>query len=138
MRRAVLLSAALIAIYAAPARAQNVTLASVAGNWHTRVMVGPKDSIVLMNMIVASADKDKWVMKNPGQANPVPLRVVAVGGDSIATEAGPYPSALRPGQTVTMLRSVYHYKGDKGTGWFEAHYSSGDVVKGKLEATRTK
>jgi hypothetical protein len=138
MRRAVVLSAALIAAYATPARAQDVTLASVAGSWHMRVMVGPKDSIVLMNMMVASADKDKWVMKNPGQTTPVALRVVAVGGDSVATEAGPYPSALRPGQTVTMLRNVLHFKGDKGTGWFEAHYSAGDVVKGKLEATRSK
>jgi hypothetical protein len=138
MRRAVLLSAALIAVCATPARAQDVTLASVAGTWHTRVMVGPKDSIVLTNTTVASADKDKWITKNPGQANPVALRVVAVGGDSIATEAGPYPSVLRPGQTVTMLRSVMHYKGNKATGWFEAHYSSGDVVKGKLEGTRSK
>jgi hypothetical protein len=138
MRRAVLLSAGLIAVCAVPARAQSVTLASVAGKWNTKVMVGPKDSIVLINVVVASADKDKWMMKNPGQASPVALRVVAVGGDSVATEAGPYPSALRPGQTVTQLRNVLHYQGDKGTGWFEAHYSSGDVVKGKLEATRTK
>jgi hypothetical protein len=138
MRRAVLLSAALIAASATPARAQDITLASVAGSWHTRVMVGPKDSIVLMNMTIASADKDKWVTKNPGQATPVAQRIVAIGGDSIVTEAGPYPSALRPGQTVTLLRNVLHYKGDKATGWFEAHYSSGDVVKGKLEATRTK
>jgi hypothetical protein len=127
-----------LAVSAAPARAQNVTLASVAGSWKTKVMVGPKDSIVLMNMTMASADKDKWVMKNPGQTTPVALRIVAVGGDSIVSEAGPYPSALRPGQTVTALRNVIHYKGDKGTGWFEAHYSTGDVVKGKLEATRTK
>jgi hypothetical protein len=36
---------------------------------------------------------------------------------------GPYPSMLRKGQTVTLLHSVGHYKGDMMTGWFEAHYS---------------
>ncbi len=138
MRRAVLLSAALIALCAVPASAQTVTLASVAGKWNTKILVGPKDSIALINVIVASADKDKWIMKSPSQPNPVALRVVAVGGDSIVTEAGPFPSSLRPGQTVTLLRSVLHYQGDKGTGWFEAHYASGGVAKGKLEATRTK
>ena len=138
MRRAVLLSAVGILVCAASARAQNVTLASVAGKWNTKVLVGPKDSIALINVIVASADKDKWIMKAAGQPNPVALRVVAMGGDSITTEAGPFPSSLRPGQTVTLLRSVMHYQGDKATGWFEAHYTSGDAAKGKLEATRTK
>ena len=36
------------------------------------------------------------------------MRVVAVAGDSIMTEAGPYPSALRKGDKVTT-RSVMRF-----------------------------
>jgi len=59
-----------------------------------------------------------------------------LAGDSVVTEAGPFPSVLRPGQTVTLLRSVAHFKGDTMSGTFEATYENGDVVKGKTLATR--
>ena len=65
------------------------------------------------------------------------MRLVAVGGDTIVTEAGPYPSVLRPGQTTTT-RFVGHYHGSKMTGTFEAHYPSGEVARGKIAATRKK
>src|SRR5207249_12040676 len=68
---------------------------------------------------------------------PYPMRIITVGGDSVVTEVGPYPSILRPGQTATT-RFVGHYHGSKMTGTFEAHYPSGDVVKGKVAATRKK
>ena len=68
---------------------------------------------------------------------PIPVRVVAVGGDSVVTEAGPYESVLRPGQKVTT-RTVGHYKGDTMTGTIEARYASGDVIRLKTAGTRRK
>jgi hypothetical protein len=139
MRRTLLLSAALIAGYAVGARAQGGTIkpSDVAGTWVGKTMVGPKDSVVGSSVTTISADGKTLTLKLPNR-DPIPLRVVAMGGDSIVTEAGPYPSVLRPGQTVTLLRSVEHYKGDKATGTFEGHLASGEVLRGKTEATRQK
>jgi hypothetical protein len=70
--------------------------------------------------------------------DPIPARIVAMGGDSVVIEAGPYPSILRANQTVKLLHSVYHSKGSTMTGTFEAQYGGGDVLKGKTAATRAK
>ncbi|HEV2749843.1 MAG TPA: hypothetical protein VGV12_04895 [Gemmatimonadales bacterium] len=137
MRQAVLLSAAVLAGFSTLANAQQpgIKLSDVAGVWHEKTMVGPKDSVVLMIALNAKASDKGWMMKCPNGA-PVPLRVVTVGGDSIVTEAGPYPSCLRPGQTVTALRTVGHYKGNSMWGTFEATYSTGPKLSGKVTAER--
>jgi hypothetical protein len=139
MRTTFLVSAALIAGFAATAGAQGggIKLSDVTGKWAVKASVGPNDSVVVTSVMNATSNPKTWTLVYPNRA-PLPVRVVASGGDSIVTEVGPYESMLRKGQTVTLLHSVGHYKGDMMTGWFEAHYSSGDVVKGKEEATRSK
>ncbi|MBK6782150.1 MAG: hypothetical protein IPG75_21875 [Gemmatimonadetes bacterium] len=75
----------------------------------------------------------------PGQAAG-PVRVIAVDGDSIVTEAGPYDSALRPGTMVTT-RSVMRLVGDKLVGTAAAHYDgtpADSVVQLSTEATRAQ
>jgi hypothetical protein len=136
MRHTLLLSAALIAGSAIAARAQgSIKLSDVAGTWEAKSTVGPNDSVVVTSVMNATANRKGWTLTYPNR-DPIPVRVVAMGGDSVVTEVGPYPSMLRPGQTVTLLHQVGHYKGDKMTGTFEAHYGSGPVVNGKTEATR--
>ena len=130
MRYALVVSAALA--MAASAGAQ-----STAGVWNNRFMIGPKDSVIGSVIITVSDDQKTWIMKFADRP-PIPVRVIATGGDSVVTDAGPYPSTKRPGQSVTLLHSVSHYKGDHMTGTFEAHYSGGLVVQGKTAATRTK
>jgi hypothetical protein len=139
MRRTLLASAVLLAGYAVAAHAQGgaIKASDAAGSWDTKASVGPKDSVVVTSTMTVSADGKTWTLKYTNR-DPIPVRVLAVGGDSIVTEAGPYPSMLRAGMTVTALRSVGHYKGDKMWGTFDAHYSSGDVVHGKEEGTRKK
>ena len=147
MRRLTLFSALLVAGYAAAASAQQRTpqqkaasgikLSDVAGTWSVQSTVGPKDSGVATSQVMATADGEGWMTKLEGR-DPIPTRIVAMGGDSIVTEAGPFESILRPGQMVNLLRSTGHYKGDTITGTFEAHYASGDVLKGQLTATRKK
>lgn len=140
MRRSLLLAAFGLAALIASAEAQHVAaikLADVAGVWEVRSMIGANDSVVATSVINATADTAGWTMKLEGR-DPIPLRIVAMGGDSIVTEAGPYPSILRPGLTVTVLRNVSHYKGDQMWGTFEAVYSSGDKFSGKVSATRRK
>ena len=144
MRPFLLLSAAALAghatvasaQYTAPAKKGGIKLSDVAGTWEGKSMVGPKDSVVVTYTITATADGKGWTITFPGRA-PIPTRVVTVGGDSIVTESGPYVSVLRPGQMVTT-RTSSHYAGDTATGTFEAHYASGDVLRGKVVATRRK
>jgi hypothetical protein len=138
MRTTFLASAALIAGLAATAGAQGsgIKLSDVTGKWTVKASPA-NDTVVVTSVVTATANPKTWSLKYPNR-DPIPMRVVASGGDSIVTEVGPYPSMLRKGQTVTLLRTVGHYKGDMMTGWFEAHYSAGDVIKGKQEATRSK
>ena len=141
MRRPFLTSAVVIASLTTAATAQQpstgVKLSDLAGVWHAKTMVGPKDSVVATPALNATATDQGWTMRFPGR-DPVAVRVVSVGGDSVITEAGPYPSYLRPGQTVTVLRIVGHYKGNQMWGTFEAHYAKGEKLAGKVSATRMK
>ena len=130
MRYALVLSAAVV--MAATAGAQEA-----AGVWSNKFMIGAKDSVIATVLITVSDDAKTWIMKFTDRP-PIPVRVVATGGDSVVTDAGPYPSTKRPGQSVTLLHSVSHFKGDHMTGTFQAHYSGGLVVEGKTEAVRTK
>ena len=142
MRRVLLFSAALLAGYTIAARAQNpapaqggsIKLSDVAGTWEGKSMYGPKDSVVVPWVLTATADGKGWTLKLANR-DPIPTRIVATGGDSIVTEAGPFASVLRAGQMVTT-RTTGHYSGNKMTGTIEARYASGDVIRGKVEATR--
>lgn len=118
----------------APAQRNEITLPDVAGTWEGKSMVGPKDSVFATWVVTVTADGKGWKEKLANRG-PYPLRIITIGGDSIVTEMGPYPSALRRGQMVTT-RHVRHFKGDTMTGSFEAHYATGDVVRGKIAATR--
>jgi len=140
MRRTIFLPAVLLGLTtaaAAQAPAAGIKLADVAGVWDAKSMMGPNDSVVVATVLTATATDSGWTMTLTGR-EPVAVRVVAMGGDSIVTEAGPYPSILRAGLTVTSLRMVSHYSGDQMTGMFWAEYSSGDKASGKVTATRRK
>ena len=141
MRRTFFLSAAMLASIATAVGAQTpktgIKLSDVAGIWHAKIMVGPKDSVATTMDLTATADDKGWLMTALKGA-PVAVRVVTTGGDSVVTEAGPYPSILRPGQTVTLLRMIGHYKGNQMTGTFAAQYAGGDKTAGKIAAMRGK
>ncbi|OLC77325.1 MAG: hypothetical protein AUH78_04670 [Gemmatimonadetes bacterium 13_1_40CM_4_69_8] len=119
-----------------PAQRGGIKLSDVAGTWDVKSMAGPKDSVVVPSVVTATADGKGWTMKLANR-EPIPVRVVAVGGDSVVTEAGPFESVLRPGQMVTT-HTVAHYKGDTMSGTIEARYASGDIIRLKTAATRRK
>jgi len=118
----------------APMQSGGIKLSDVAGTWDGKSMVGPKDSVFATWVLTATADGKGWTEKLATRG-PYPLRIITMGGDSIVTEMGPYPSVLRRGQMV-RTRHFRHFKGDTMTGSFEAHYATGDVVRGKIAATR--
>ncbi|HVH66497.1 MAG TPA: hypothetical protein VM716_01370 [Gemmatimonadales bacterium] len=96
-------------------------------------MMGPKDSVFTTWTVEVSADGKTRKLTFPGR-DPIPVRVLASGGDSTVTEMGPYSSVTRPGQMVTT-RVTEHVQGKELTGTFEAHFASGDVLRGKHTAT---
>jgi len=127
---------------AAPAAAKpaaaGIKTADVAGTWtfENNVKNAAGQDTVVSSEVTVSADAKTWVTHLAGR-DPVPTRVVAMAGDSVVTESGPFQSVARPGQTVTT-HETFHFKGDVSWGSIEARYSNGDVVKGSFKGTRKK
>jgi hypothetical protein len=122
---------------AAPAAPAPIALADVAGKWSVRLMPESGDSTLLGYELVATADSMGWAFNFP-KRKPVPVRVVAVDGDSIVTEAGPFESNLRKGVQVTT-RSVNRLQDGKLVGGTTAHYATSGpdtVAHFRFEATR--
>ena len=123
---------------AAPAAtsAPTVSLADFAGKWKTRAsdqsgkVVGEAD-------LVIPADSSSWSLIFP-QQKPIPIRVIAVAGDSVVTEAGPYPSSQLKGAQLTN-RAVNRLRDGKLVTTLETTYSVGgrdSVLHLTVEGTR--
>lgn len=113
-----------------------VSLASFAGTWRVRGFNEHGDSIVAYQL-VATADTTGWKILFPNRA-PVSVRIIAVSGDSVVMEAGPYESVLRKGIQVTT-RGVLRLQGDKVLGTTVAHYATSakdSVMHIRAEGTR--
>jgi hypothetical protein len=121
----------------APAAPAPIALADVAGKWSMRTMTESGDSTLVTYELVATGDTSGWSLNFP-KRKPVPIRVVAVAGDSIVTEAGPFESVLRKGIKVTT-NSVFRLQDGKLAGTTIAHYatSGADTVRNlRVEGTR--
>ena len=122
---------------AAPAAPAPIALADVAGKWAVSVTPESGDSAVLAFEMVATGDTSGWAFNFP-KRKPVPLRVLAVDGDSIVTEAGPFESMLRKGVQVTT-RTVHRLQDGKLVGATTAHYATSgpdSVAHLRFEGTR--
>jgi hypothetical protein len=97
------------------------TASGFAGMWHVRGYNHAGDSIVGYDL-TAGADTSGWTITFPNRP-PIAVRVVAMTGDSVVTEAGPYESVLRPGVQVST-RAVFHLQGDTLVGQTLAHYAT--------------
>ncbi|MEP6688119.1 MAG: hypothetical protein ABJC36_07195 [Gemmatimonadales bacterium] len=114
-----------------------VALADFAGKWSMRTMAESGDSTLVSYDMIATSDSSGWTL-NFAKRKPVPVRILAVGGDSIVTEAGPYESVLRKGVQVTT-QSVQRLVDGKLVGTTTARYSTGgaDSVRHlRTEGTR--
>ena len=153
MRIALLLSTVCLTGYATKAVAQqptaqpkpvehhtaaSVKLADAAGTWTIESAVktaAGKDTTVTSELVVAADGKS--LVTNLAGRDPIPTRIVAMGGDSVVVKAGPFQSVVRTGQKVTT-RETLHFKGDDVSGTIEARYTNGSVVKGSVKGTRKK
>ena len=80
-----------------------------------------------------------WTVTFPDR-EPIPIRLVAVEGDSIILDVGPYESALREGVMVST-RSVVRLKDGNLSGTFVARYETTEpdsVLRGRQRGTRSQ
>jgi hypothetical protein len=79
-------------------------------------------------LLAATGDTTGWTMTYPNR-EPIPVRVVAVAGDSIVADVGPYESVLRKGVQI-RARTVYRLQDGKLVGSTESRYAlaTGDSV----------
>jgi len=121
---------------ATPEGRSAISLGDVAGKWKLRTTDEAGGNAV-ESELTATADSSGWTLTRPN-GKTIPVRVVAVAGDSIVTEAGPYESALRKGVQVRS-RLVLRLQEGKLVGTNEARYAlkGGDSVALRpAEATR--
>jgi hypothetical protein len=113
-----------------------VTLRDFAGKWKTRA-TDERGRVIGEAELLATADTSGWTLTFPRQ-KPIPLRVLAVGGDSVVTEAGPYPSTSMKGVQV-RTRAVNRLQNGKLVANLEGHYTMGgrdSVIRARVEGTR--
>lgn len=122
---------------ATPAAPAPIALADVAGKWAVRVTPEGGDSAVLNFEMIATGDTSGWMFNFP-KRKPVPVRVLAVDGDSIVTQAGPFESMLRKGVQVTST-TVNRLQDGKLVGMTTARYATkgpDSVAQLRFEGTR--
>jgi hypothetical protein len=121
---------------AMPAAAAPISLADVSGKWKVRSTDEAGGNLV-ESELTATADTSGWTMLLPNR-KPIPVRVVAVAGDSFVTEAGPFESAIKKGVQV-RTRTVNRLQDGKLVGVTEARYKikgADSVAYRRTEATR--
>jgi hypothetical protein len=99
-----------------------ISLTDVAGRWNVRA-TAPGDTAPTTSVLVATGTRSGWTLNFPNR-RPIPVRVVAVAGDSIVTEAGPYESVRRPGVQV-RTRGVWRIQDGQLVGTTEARFARG-------------
>jgi hypothetical protein len=121
---------------ATPSSSARISLSDVAGKWKIRSM-DENGSNVVETELLARADTSGWTVTGPNR-KPIPVRVIAVAGDSIVTEAGPYESFIRKGVQV-RTRTVNRLQDGKLVGTTEARYAKAgrdSVAQRRTEGTR--
>jgi hypothetical protein len=98
-----------------------INLADVAGRWNVRAVPATGDTTPTNSVITATATTSGWTITFPGRA-PVPMRIT-VDGDSIMSEAGPYPSVRRKGLQV-VTNGVMRLQGGNLVGTTTAHFQT--------------
>lgn len=114
-----------------------VRLAALAGRWNMRAMPATGDSTLVRYVLAATDNRSGWTVTFPDR-EPIPVRVIAVAGDSVVTEMGPYASVLRKDVTVTT-HTVSRLQNDTLRGTFMAGYATtgaDSLLRGRLEGTR--
>lgn len=99
-------------------------------------MRGTSDTVITA-ITFAFADNRKVTVAYPNRA-PLVGRILAIGGDSVVVDYGPYPSLTRAGHGVTNVHNVLHINNHRMTGTFLAKFDDGQTLTGHVEAAQSK
>ena len=110
-----------------------ISLADVAGTWAVKTMPVDRDTVLATSEETATSTMEGWKLKLDGKT--YNTKVVAVAGDSIITETGPFPSVLRKGQQVS-IHTITRLRDGKMVGVNHAKYSTGETATMRLEGTK--
>jgi hypothetical protein len=116
-----------------------IALADVAGTWNITGTLATGEEPTVVNYTVLATDNEYgWTSSLPNR-DPVDVRVLAVEGDSIVVEVGPFESVLRKGVMVTTRSVIRHHDGML-VGSVVATYDLDPVetVAGTFEGTRAE
>jgi hypothetical protein len=116
-----------------------LSLEDMAGTWNVRATLNGSDKVITYDL-VTTGDRSGWTLTFPGR-EPIPVRVVAVEGDSMVWEAGPFESAIRKGVQVRVSRVVARMQDGKLVGKVTATYAgqgADSVAHLTLEGTRAQ
>jgi hypothetical protein len=114
-----------------------ISLADLAGTWKMRSTPETGDTTSIQYELHAAAEPSGWTINFP-KRKPIPVRVTP-GGDSLLTEAGPYPSVIRKGVQV-RTQGVMRLEGGKLVGTTVARYTTtgpDSVVRLRTEGTKS-
>lgn len=125
---------AAVAVPPPPAEPAAVNVADLKGTWAAHVMPADRDTVLTTVEIISTGTMDGWTMSLPNGAKPA-VKIESVGGDSVVSTAGPYPSATRRGQRVTT-HSIMHFRGDSVHGVTHATFANGDTATLRLMGAR--
>ena len=122
---------------ATPFRTSTLSLADIVGRWNIRAVPMTGDTTVTRLVLNATADVNGWTMEYAPNPKPLPVRVLAIAGDSLVFEMGPYMSARRPG-LMAVSHDVYRLVGGRLVGYSESYYvtAPANVIRLRLEGTR--
>ncbi|MCH8123580.1 MAG: hypothetical protein IH853_10710 [Bacteroidetes bacterium] len=112
--------------------------AAYAGDWMTEAYSTDGDELLVAILLTATDSPDGWSWIFTHIDEPVLANSVAMMGDSVVVQIGPFPSALREGVTVESVTSYLLVHGDSISGRFEAVYEGGDELSGRLTGERVK
>ena len=117
------------------ATSPTASLTAVAGTWKTRASSETGATLGTAEL-KATADTTGWTLTFPKQ-KPIPLQVVAFGGDSVVT-AAQYPDFKNKNAQIRN-RAVLRFQGEKMEGTLESHIladGSDSLIHARVEGTR--
>lgn len=114
----------------AGATMESVSWASLKGDWVGKTYRADKSVVTEVTTTFTADQKVSVTFPN---RPPEQGRVIAIGGDSVVVEVGPYKSVTRDGHMVTT-HMTSHVKDHKMSGTFHAKFDDGQTLDGTSEA----
>lgn len=115
---------------------RTLSLADIAGRWNVRANLESGDTTTTKLLLTVTTDAGCSILYPPNR-DPIPGRVVALAGDSLVLEWGPYLSARRAGLKA-ISRDTYRLVDGRLVGSSLSHYLTAPdtVIRLRLEGTR--